>query len=86
MNPANPPAIFMGAPELLHVATALAALEALEIAFRLENIETDDFCNDPEPSVAQAAAILRSTQHLRGQLHQYRRLLKRLLRPRLPDF
>ena len=30
MNPANPPAILMGAPELLHVATALAALDALD--------------------------------------------------------
>ena len=42
MNPANPPANFMGAPELLHVATALAALNAPEVAFRLENLEIDD--------------------------------------------
>ena len=65
----------MGAPKRLHIATALAALDALKVAFRLENLEIDDLCPDPEPSVAQAAAILRSTQRLRGQLHQYRRLM-----------
>ena len=80
MNPKSPPAILLAAPELLHVSTAIAALDALEASFRVEHLEIDDLRPDPEPSVVLAAAILRSTRLLRTRLRRYRRLVERLLR------
>ena len=42
MNPRTPPAFLLAAPELLHVATAIAVLDALEASFRIEHLDLDD--------------------------------------------
>jgi hypothetical protein len=79
MNPRHPPAFLLSAPELLHISTAIAALDALEASFHIEHLDIDDSCPDAEPSVVHAAAVLRSTRLLRTRLRRYRRLVKCLL-------
>ena len=80
MNTKTPPAFLLSAPELLHVSTTIAALDALEASFRIEHLDIDDLRPDPEPSVVHAAAVLRSTRLLRARLRRYRRLVTKLLR------
>ena len=80
MNPRTPPAFLLAAPELLHVATAIAVLDALEASFRIEHLDLDDLRPDPEPSVVHAAAVLRSTRLLRTRLRRYRCVVTKLLR------
>ena len=78
MNPGRPPALLMAAPELLQIALALAALDALEVSIRMEHLELDDQHPEPEPSVIQAAAIVRTARLLRSHLRRYRRIVTQL--------
>jgi len=85
MTHKTPPAFLLSAPELLHVATAIAALDALEASFRIEHLDIDDLRPDPEPSVVHAAALLRSARLLRTRLRRYRCVVTKLLRSSPPS-
>jgi hypothetical protein len=78
MNHKASPELLSAAPELLQIGVVLAALDALEASIHMEHLELDDQQPAPEPTVIQAAALVRTARLLRSQLRSYRRIVTRL--------
>jgi hypothetical protein len=65
------------ARELLEIAVALACLDALEIALRLEHptLRDEPACDDP-PTLASARVVDRLGRRLRRAIGRYRNVLQ----------